>query len=100
VTTDQSALELRVVRVLCACTELVRTRAAVARLAGYDWSQPDHAVVFSAIRSSAERGATVTSETLMALATRAGFPDLELQAYFQPREVSSVEAAVGALLGE
>jgi hypothetical protein len=99
VATDQSALELRVLRSLCASTQLARTRAAVARLAGYDWTEPDHAVVFTAIRGAAERGAAVTSETLMALATRAGFPDLELQAYFQPREASSVEAAVGALLG-
>jgi hypothetical protein len=100
VTTVRSALELGVLRALCTCTELARTRAAVARLAGYDWSEPDLAVVFSAIRSAAERGAEVTRETVLMMATRAGFPELDLGTYFEPREVSSVEAAVGALLGE
>jgi hypothetical protein len=100
VTTNRYALELRVVRALCACTELARTRAAAARLVGYEWSEPDHAVVFSAIRGAAERRAAVTRETLIALATRAGFPDLKLQTYFESREVGSLEAAVSALLGE
>lgn len=85
-------------RALCAHTELARVRTAVARLADYDWSEPDHAVVFGAIRNVAELRATMTRDTLSLLATRAGFPDLELEGYFVPRDVGTVEAAVDALL--
>jgi hypothetical protein len=76
---------------------LVRARDACVRLARYEWSDADHAVVFGAIRGAVERGAALTPKNLIALVTRAGFPDVDVEVYFLVDEVE-VETAVETLL--
>jgi hypothetical protein len=84
---------------MCACADVARLRTVVKRLRAYEWRVADHAVVFGAIRSCVVRGADVTPENLIALATRAGFPDVEIDAYFQARDGRGLDAVVTELLG-
>jgi hypothetical protein len=87
-----------VLAALCACAETAPTQAAMERLRAYEWRVADHAVVFAAIRGCVERGAGVTRENLIALATRAGFPDVEIDAYFQARDDQDLNDAITKLL--
>jgi hypothetical protein len=96
---DRSALlEISVLRALCGCGDLRRLRDAVERVRTHEWGNADHSVVFGAIRECVERGAVVTREAVIGMATRAGFPDVELAEYFAGGDGLSLEEAVEKLL--
>lgn len=84
-------------RALCGCCDLQRLRDAVERVRAYEWGDADRAVVFGAISACAGCGTPASRESLIGLATRAGFPDLELETYFDGNG-ASVEEAVEKLL--
>lgn len=95
----RSDLEFRVLRALCACPDSARARTAIQSLQRYEWTDPDNAVVFGAICTLAERDSAFTHENLIAIATRAGFPDIELAKYFSSEGVP-LESTVRTLLAE
>jgi hypothetical protein len=97
VNANRVALELRALRELCACSGVPRLRAAVTQLRTHEWIDADRAVVFAAIRECVERDAKVTREAVIAMATRAGFPDIDCEQYFA-RGDEELGGAVEALL--
>jgi hypothetical protein len=97
VNADRAALELRALRELCACADVPRLRAAVTQLRTHEWHDADRAVVFAAIHESVERDGKLARETVIAMATRAGFPDIDFEQYFA-RGDEELGGAVEALL--
>ncbi|HTV59122.1 MAG TPA: hypothetical protein VMJ93_09635 [Verrucomicrobiae bacterium] len=101
---EQRDAEADVLRALCTgeCGAADR-KAALARLADYDWQESEHRVVYNALaRCSAKTGAAVRAE-LPAVATRMGFPDVEWNRYWgeetqQERGVESLNREIENLL--
>jgi hypothetical protein len=56
--------------------------AIVARLLAHRWQDPEHRVVFEALRSLPGRHAAELREQLPAQVTRMGFPDVDWDEYF------------------
>ena len=94
---DRAALELRALSELCACADVPRLRAAVTQLRAHEWLDADRAVLFAAIHECVGRDAKVTREAVIAMATRAGFPDIDFEQYFA-RGDEELGGAVEALL--
>lgn len=94
-------LELRVLRAFCGA-QSVPSKSLLSRLSNYQWLELDHEVVYRAICASAVAPRTVTQEILPVFATRAGFPDLDWDAYFAPpeSELGGLSDAIEALLAE
>ena len=80
---ERIALEVRALTALCAAPG-DDARAGTSRLAGYSWSSPDAEAMYSAIRSALARNARLDRETLTAIATREGFPDLDWEGVLAP----------------
>jgi hypothetical protein len=58
----------------------------------------DHAVAIAAICGVLERGALVTRESLVAMTTRAGFPDVDVDEVFRSGDNVDLETAICELL--
>jgi len=54
------------------------------RLAGYEWREPDHAVIYTAITRARSRDPKRWREQLQAQTTRMGFPDLDWESFLRP----------------
>jgi hypothetical protein len=59
-------------------------RDLVERLARHTWISADAAAMYSAIRAALAKNAPRDRETLTAIATREGFPDLDWEYVLQP----------------
>jgi len=57
-----------------------------SRLALQAWSDPEHKVVYDALRAVRSNDANTRREQLPAQATRMGFPDVDWANYFAARE--------------
>jgi hypothetical protein len=85
-------LERRTLRALCG-----REIAAQAwdqltgALAEYSWQEPDHRVVYDALRGIRSRDAKARRDQLPAQATRMGFPDVDWSLYFAHEEIPEQE---------
>jgi hypothetical protein len=90
--------ERAVLRAICAFNGDAAQRDHLLReLADYSWRDPDHAVVYRALRSFPTAGEVANwREVLPAAATRMGFPDLNWEYYFGDQESvrSDVERAI------
>lgn len=82
-TEERTALEIRALTALCAGPGQ-DARAGLVRLAAYSWISADAAAIHSAIRSALARNARLDRETLTAIATREGFPDLDWEDVLAP----------------
>jgi hypothetical protein len=81
---ERIALETRVLSGLCA-EPGENPRVGVTQLAAYPWMSADASAMFSAIRSALARNARLERETLTAIATREGFPDLDWEGVLAPK---------------
>jgi hypothetical protein len=90
--------ERTVLRAICAFNgDAAQRDHLLKRLAHYSWREPDHTVVYRAIRSlPAGKSVVNWREELPSAATRMGFPDLNWEYYFGDEESinSDVERAI------
>lgn len=61
---------------------------ARAKLAGYRWREPEHAVIFECLMALPSADPAAVREQLPALLTRRGFPDVGFADLFAPLELS------------
>jgi hypothetical protein len=94
-----SKLELRVLRALCSCPDAYEARAQALRLADYSWQEPEHRIVYDALRRLHATAKKRLSEKLPEEATRMGFPDVDWQSYIgaKPTRREDLEEWVAAL---
>jgi hypothetical protein len=85
--------ELRVLRAFCR-QPTAPPKSLLARLNSYPWVEPDHEVVYRALRAAAEANIVVTQELLSGFATRAGFPDLDWEKYFSQAAADSADPSI------
>jgi hypothetical protein len=94
-------IERAVLRAICAFAgEPERRQLLLKKLNDYSWRDPDHAVVYRALRALPDTGdASTWRELLPGAATRMGFPDLNWEYYFGGEDVEADEAerAIGQL---
>lgn len=65
---------------------------AVKILADYRFRDTTHQLIFDALREISTDSPEVIREQLAALLTKKGFPDLDLEAVFQPHNLSASQA--------
>ena len=95
-----TTLERHVLRALCAGTGTSDDWNQLAsRLTGYRWQDPDHEVVYEALRAIKSWEPKTRRDELPAQVTRMGFPDLDWSLYFEGEESSTaeIEGIIGRL---
>jgi hypothetical protein len=60
-------------------------------LADYNWIHPDHRVIYEALRRSRQRHSAALREHIVAEITRLGFPDIEVEPFFNPCTLTKAE---------
>lgn len=93
-------IERSVLRAICAFSgDATQRDHLLKKLANYSWREPDHAVVYRAIRSLPAGNVAKWREELPAAATRMGFPDLNWEYYFGAEDTvnGDVERAISRL---
>ncbi|MFY9730752.1 MAG: hypothetical protein WB723_06555 [Candidatus Acidiferrales bacterium] len=63
------------------------------RLADHNWIHPDHRVIYEALRRSRQRHSAALREHIVAEITRLGFPDIEVEPFFNPCTLTKAEIA-------
>jgi hypothetical protein len=90
--TDVAEKERRVLRALCQGTLEGSVRASArALLAGYQWREPLHQVIFEAVLSIPGDSPELIRSELPGRMTRHGFPDFDLDDLFHPQDLSKDE---------
>jgi hypothetical protein len=85
-------LERKILRALCGRELAPRNwDQLTASLSAHCWQEPDHRVVYDAMRGIRSRDATTRRDQLPAEATRMGFPDLDWNLCFAPEEMTEGE---------
>jgi len=96
------ALEREILRSLCISPDPALPRQAILRaLSSHTWHDPDHRVVYEALRRAPPSPPSAIRSHLPAAATRMGFPDVDWQPYLKPGETlnpAEIEALMRALL--
>ena len=64
---------------------------ALRSLADYNWILPDHRVIYEALRRSRQRNSAALREHIVAEITRLGFPDIEVEPFFNPCTLTKAE---------
>jgi hypothetical protein len=64
---------------------------ALRSLANYNWILPDHRVIYEALRRSPQRNPAALREYIVAEITRLGFPDIDLEPFFNPCSLTKAE---------
>jgi hypothetical protein len=89
---DSEEIERRLLRALCmAPLSLDDRHEALRSLAHYDWILPDHRVIYEALRRSRQRNSAALREHIVAEITRLGFPDIDLEPFFNPCSLTKTE---------
>jgi hypothetical protein len=87
-----AALERQILRALCAggsdASDWDRLASA---LSAHHWQDPDHKVVYQALRAIKSRDPKTRRDELPAQVTRMGFPDVNWSLYFEGEELSVAE---------
>ena len=60
-------------------------------LAGYNWIGPDHRVIYEALRRSRQPESAALREHIVAEITRLGFPDIDVESFFNPCTLTKAE---------
>ncbi|MGA8223030.1 MAG: hypothetical protein WB780_15385 [Candidatus Acidiferrales bacterium] len=95
------SLELEILRSLCIAQDSTIPRDAILRsLAQHAWQDPEHRIVYEALRRLGNRSPALVRAELPAAATRMGFPDVDWKPYLDRGEIaptSNIEALIRAL---
>jgi hypothetical protein len=95
------ALEREILRSLCNSLDPALPRDAILRsLSHHKWLDPDHRVVYEALRRIPLSSPAAIRDQLPAAATRMGFPDVDWQPYFESAKSQTaveIEALIRAL---
>jgi hypothetical protein len=87
-----TALERKILRALCIGVSTPDDWNQLAsRLSGHLWQDPDHKVVYEALRAIKSREPKTRRDELPAQVTRMGFPDMDWSLYFEGEELSAPE---------
>jgi hypothetical protein len=87
-----AALERKILKALCTgVTDPGDWAEFASQLSAYSWQDPDHKVVYDALRAIRSRDPKTRRDQLPAQATRMGFPDLDWNLYFEGEELSTTE---------
>jgi hypothetical protein len=79
-----SEIERRILRALCQCADADTAREQPSHeLEDYRWHEPEHRVVYEALKAVGGRSGKPLREQLAAEAVRMGFPDVDWAAYFE-----------------
>ncbi len=62
-------------------------------LSSYAWRACEHQIIFEALRDFPSRTADIIRPQLSSRLTRKGFPDLNFEIHFEPRDIHSEHAA-------
>ena len=81
-------LEMRILRALCKHVPGDALTASLATLIAYPWRDPEHRVVFEAVRRIGFLPPVLRRHELAAEVTRMGFPDVDCSAYFEEDTVA------------
>jgi hypothetical protein len=85
----QSATELQALRVLCDESVLREQRVTLMQsLSRHVFIEPEHQVVYESIRALLSRGPVSAGQLRVHLNNR-GFPDTDVEKYFQPATAGS-----------
>ena len=85
-------VERLLVSALCAGPLSPEDRSEALRsLADYNWIQPDHRVIYEALRRSRQRESPALREHIVAEITRLGFPDIDVEPFFNPSTLTKAE---------
>lgn len=89
---DTKEIERLVLGALCAAPLPLEDRGEVLRsLANYNWILPDHRVIYEALRRSRQRNPAALREHVVAEITRLGFPDIDVEPFFNPCNLTKAE---------
>jgi hypothetical protein len=64
---------------------------ALRSLANYNWILPDHRVIYAALRRSRQRNSRALREHIVAEITRLGFPDIDVEPFFNTCNLTKAE---------
>jgi hypothetical protein len=85
-------LERQILRALCAgVNDTADWDRLASELRVHHWQDPDHKVVYEALRAIKSHDAKTRREELPAQVTRMGFPDVDWNLYFGGEELSVPE---------
>jgi len=89
---DSEEIERRLLRALCAGPLSLDDRSEALRsLAHYDWILPDHRVIYEALRRSRQPNSAALREHTVAEITRLGFPDIDVEPFFNACSLTKAE---------
>ena len=101
------ALEREILRSLCSTRHPDLLRDAMLRsLSQHVWHDPDHRVIYEALRQIPSSAPAAIRDQLPATVTRMGFPDVDLKPYFdasetrgaaETQDAADIEALIRAL---
>jgi hypothetical protein len=94
-------LELEILRTFCTLSAASSAlRSAMLALEHHAWRDPEHRIVFDALRRLHPARPSALREELPGMATRMGFPDVDWAPYFQPSRLTPADfdAAVRAVI--
>ncbi len=87
-----AALERQILRALCAgVSNAADWDQLASELRVHHWQDPDHKVVYQALRAIKSRDPKTLREELPAQVTRMGFPDMDWSLYFDAIELPTPE---------
>lgn len=87
-----AALERQLLGALCAGVgDAADWDRFAGELSAHHWQDPDHKVVYQALRAIKSRDAKTRRDELPAQVTRMGFPDVDWNLYFEREEFSAPE---------
>lgn len=90
-----SDLENALLAALCGASLSAESRNhAIRALSKYDWTVPDHRVIYEALRRSGNRTDNELREYLKAEVTRLGFPDLDWELYLAVPATGAADAEI------
>ncbi len=90
--TPVALLERQILGALCAgVSNAVDWDQLASELSAHHWQDPDHKVVYQALRAIKSRDAKTRRDELPAQVTRMGFPDVDWNLYFEREEFSAPE---------
>ena len=78
----------KLLRALCRRESAAAARRAAERLRGHAWASGEHQIIFEACARLARRGTQICKENVAREVTLAGFPDVDLDALFEPGELT------------
>src|ERR1700758_480104 len=89
---DTKEVERLVLAALCTGPLSLDDRSEALRsLANYNWILPDHRVIYEALRRSRQRNSPALREHIVAEITRLGFPDIDVEPFFNPCSLTQAE---------